>query len=78
MAQLSISENSDKAKEIILANKQSVPEFVQLLLDCSVLPVVIKACQNSDSSITGEISIYMNLVHSNRMKMLGRCLTRED
>ena len=34
------SEYSDKAKEIILAaSKQSVLEFVQLLLDCSVLPV---------------------------------------
>ena len=71
------SDYSDKSKQIIFdTSNKSVSNFVQLLLDCSVLPEVIEANQNSDSSVMGEIFKFSRTwcfnVHMKRMKMLGR------
>ena len=68
---------SDKARSIIAAASQkSVPEFTQLLLDCSVVPEVIEAGQNSDTDIISDIFKFTRTwcfnVHMQRMKMLGR------
>ena len=47
---------SDKAKEIVIAiSDKSVHEFVQLLLDCSVIPQVIAASQSGNSKVLCEI-----------------------
>ena len=68
---------SDKARDIILAaSVNPIPHFVQLLLDCSVLPVVIVTRQEGDKNIQNEIFKFSRTwcfnVHMQRMKMLGR------
>ena len=78
--QLKMLRNSDysiKAKEIILDTyKKSVPEFIQLLLDCSVMPEVIDATQNGYTELLSEIFKFTRTwcynIHMKRMKMLGR------
>ena len=67
---------SDKARSIIAASSQkSVPDFTQLLLDCSVVPEVIEASQNSLTDIISDIFKFTRTwcfnVHMQRMKMLG-------
>ena len=68
---------SDKSKKLIYdAYSSSVPDFVQLLLDSSVLPEVISACQNNENYILGELFKFSRTwcfnVHSKRMKILGQ------
>ena len=68
---------SDKSKKLIYdAYSSSVPDFVQLLLDSSVLPEVISACQNNENYILSELFKFSRTwcfnVHSKRMKILGQ------
>ena len=68
---------SDKAKNIIFAaSVNSVSHFVQLLLDCSVIPEVIVTSQEGHKNILDEIFKFTRTwcfnIHMRRMKILGR------
>ena len=68
---------SDKAKELIYsAFVKSTHDFIQILLDCSVVSEVIELYQNSDKKILEDIFKFSRTwcynVHKKRMKMLGR------
>ena len=68
---------SDKARSIIAASsKKSVPDFTQLLLDCSVVPEVIEAVRPAKIASQTLSMTFLNLpehgVSMQRMKMLGR------
>ena len=68
---------SDTAKAIILeASQGSVFEFVQVLLDCSSVPTVIKARHEFGNNILNEIFRFSRTwcynIHITRMKMIGR------
>ena len=46
---------SDKSRNIIIDAYKTIPDFVQLLLDCSVIPAVIDASQNKEEHVLSEI-----------------------
>ena len=66
----------NKSSSTFDTSNKSISDFVQLLLDCSVVPEVIEANQNSDSSVMAGIFKFSRTwcfnVHMKRMKMLGR------
>ena len=67
---------SDKTREIIITTySKTVSDFVQLLLDCSVIPAVINACQTNESHVLNELFKFSRTwcfnVHMKRMKLLG-------
>ena len=60
---------------ILMTWEKSVKEFVQLLLDCSVLPDVIVANQNGQTVMQDILKFSRNWcfsIHVRRMKLLGR------
>ena len=69
---------SDTSRSIIYdAYTNSITNFVQLLLDCSVLPEVITACQTSgDTSLLHQLFKFTRTwcfnVHAKRMTILGQ------
>ena len=68
---------SDKSRRFIHdVYNTSVPDFVQLLLDCSVMPQVISACQTDENYVLKELFKFSRTwcynVHANRMKILGQ------
>ena len=68
---------SDTSRNIIFnAHATSTTNFVQLLLDCSVLPEVIHACQTGSKQVLCEIFKFTRTwcfnVHSKRMTILGQ------
>ena len=69
---------SDRSRNLIYEiYTTSVPNFVQLLLDCSVVPQVITACQTSDNNfILSELFKFSRTwcfnVHVHRLKILGQ------
>ena len=68
---------SDKSRKLIHeVFNTSVPDFVQLLLDCSVMPQVFSACQSDGNHLLNELFKFTRTwcynVHSNRMKIIGQ------
>ena len=68
---------SDSSRKIIHEiYNTSVNDFVQLLLDCSVIPQVISACQSDGNHLLSELFKFTRTwcynVHSNRLKILGQ------